>query len=132
METTVPSVNALQSFCLQDAGEGMEAGFVLSSLGSFTTQLHPVLHQVQGLHKNCSTHPEVRQERNQRPAVPALLQPGSKKLQRSGPDKQLRIQEAGVHVCVHQEQCGQKKVQLPSKEHTNHNASGSSLGFKQN
>lgn len=63
LEATVPSVNALQAFCLQDAGEGMETGFVLSSLGPFTTQLHPVLHQVQGLHKDCSTHPEVRQER---------------------------------------------------------------------
>lgn len=68
----LPSVNAPQPFCPQDAGEGVEAGFVLSRLGSFPTQLHPVLHQIQGLHKNCGAHPGGRQMRSQGPRVPDL------------------------------------------------------------
>lgn len=36
----------------------MEAGFVFSGLGPLPTQLHPVLHQVQRLDKDCSSHPE--------------------------------------------------------------------------
>ncbi len=53
----VPGVDASDPLILQDGEQSMEAGFVLSSLRALTAQLHPVLHQVQWLHKDCRTHP---------------------------------------------------------------------------
>lgn len=35
----------------------MEAGLVLPGLGALTTQLHPVLYQVQRLYKDSGAHP---------------------------------------------------------------------------
>lgn len=57
-------VNDPSALRLQEVGEAMGAGFVLSHLGSFPTQLHLVLHQVQGLHKNCSSYPSRPANRN--------------------------------------------------------------------
>lgn len=53
----VPGVDPADALVAKDAGHGMEAGPVLTSLGALTAQLHPVLHQVQRLHKHCGTHP---------------------------------------------------------------------------
>lgn len=57
----VPGVDASDSLILQDGEESVETGSVLSSLRALTTELHPVLHQVQWLHKHCCTHPVDRQ-----------------------------------------------------------------------
>lgn len=53
---TLPGVDAADTLVLQDGDECMEAGFVLARLGALTTQLHPVLHQVQRLDKDCGAH----------------------------------------------------------------------------
>lgn len=53
----LPSVDASDTLVLQDGDERVEAGFVLARLGALTTQLHPVLHQVQRLYKDGGAHP---------------------------------------------------------------------------
>lgn len=53
----LPGVDASDALVLQDGDERVEAGFVLARLGALTTQLHPVLHQVQWLHKDGGAHP---------------------------------------------------------------------------
>lgn len=53
----VPGVDASHALVSQDGEQGVEAGFILSSLRPLTAQLHPVLHQVQRLHEDCRAHP---------------------------------------------------------------------------
>lgn len=53
----LPGVDASDTLVLQDGDECVEAGFVLARLGALTTQLHPVLHQVQRLYKDGGAHP---------------------------------------------------------------------------
>lgn len=53
----LPSVDASDTLVLQDGDECVEAGFVLARFGALTTQLHPVLHQVQRLYKDGGAHP---------------------------------------------------------------------------
>lgn len=61
MDQYVPGVDASHALILQDGEESVETRSVLSSLCALTTELHPVLHQVQWLHKHCCTHPVDRQ-----------------------------------------------------------------------
>lgn len=58
----LPGVDAADALIAQDAGHGMQAGLVLASLGALTAQLHPVLHQIQRLHKHCRAHPGSQKE----------------------------------------------------------------------
>lgn len=58
----VPGVDASHTLVSQDGEQGVEAGFILSSLRPLTTQLHPVLHQVQRLHEDCRAHPAEREQ----------------------------------------------------------------------
>lgn len=60
----LPGVDAADALVAKDAGHGMEAGPVFTSLGALPAQLHSVLHQIQRLHKHCGAHPEVRTNEN--------------------------------------------------------------------
>lgn len=53
----LPRVDTLDSFISQNAGHRMQASLVLASLRSLTTELHPVLHQIQRLYEDRRPHP---------------------------------------------------------------------------